>query len=288
MGNYLQPERYAQIGGGRVCYIDEGSGPALLFVHGIGASMTNWAPNIEYFKRRYRVIALDLPGFGKSDFADNDCTVEQFCGAILGLLEHLGVENVSVIGNSLGGLIALHMTLEHPELVLSLVLVDSAGAHAFPFLLKAALRKLPAGWIKPAILFLISRLPKYGWAHRLAGFEVRNEHTGAMVDEALALRDRPDLDSYLETYLRTARTALFTRLDERLGEIEKPVLLVWGRNDVGVPLKVGQRMNTLIRDSYLVVIQDAAHVPMLDQPEEFNTVVERFLAGARAMCGGGC
>lgn len=234
MGNYLQPERYAQIGGGRVCYIDEGSGPALLFVHGIGASMTNWAPNIEFFRRGYRVIALDLPGFGKSGFADNDCTVEHFCGAILGLLEHLGVENGSVIGNSLGGLIALHMTLEHPELVLSLVLVDSAGAHAFPFLLKAALRKLPAGWLKPAILFLISRLPKYGWAHRLAGFEVRNEHTGAMVDEALALRDRPDLDSYL------------------------------------------------------VVIQDAAHVPMLDQPEEFNTVVERFLAGARAMCRGGC
>lgn len=288
MGQYCEQAKYAQVNGHTVCYIDEGSGPALLFIHGIGASVTNWAPNIEYFKRGYRVIALDLPGFGKSDFADNDCTVEHFCRAILGLLEHLGVENVSVIGNSLGGLIALYMTLEHLELVESLVLVDSAGAHGFPSLLKAALRKLPAGWLKPAILFSISRLPKYRWAHRLAGFEVRNEYTGAMVDEALALRDRPDLDSYLETYLKTARTALCTRLDERLGEIEKPVLLVWGQKDIGVPLKVGQRMSTLIRDSYLVAIPDAAHVPMLDQPEEFNTVVERFLAGARAMSGGGC
>lgn len=287
MAQYLEIAKYARLDGGTVCYIDEGSGPALLFVHGIGASVTNWWPNIEHFKQHYRVIALDLPGFGRSDFVQFNCTLEQYTGAIIGLLESLGIREVSIVGNSLGGLIALHITLEHSDLIRNLVLVDSAGAHGFPFLLRIALQKLPASWLRPVILFFISKLPEYGWAHRLAGYEVTNEYTDAMVREAGELRERPDIDAYLDNYLKAARTALCTRLDERLGEIDKPVLLVWGQEDFGVPLKVGQRMNRLLQGSYLVAIPGAGHVSMLDRPLEFNAAVERFLAGCDSVREGG-
>jgi pimeloyl-ACP methyl ester carboxylesterase len=279
---YLEYAKYAELDGGTVCYVDVGSGPALLFVHGIGASISNWAPNIEYFRRSHRVIALDLPGFGRSEFPFNDCSLETFTGAIVSLLEQLGVRTATVAGNSLGGLIALHLTLEHPELVRNLVLVDSAGAHGFPRPLQAALQRLPSAWLKPPLLFFISRLPEYRWAHRLAGFEVENEYTRAMVEEASALRNRSDIDTYMETYIRAARTALCTRLDDRLREIDKPVLLVWGQKDFGVPLKVGQRMNRLMGGSFLVALSGAGHVSMLDKPAEFNAALERFLAGSEA------
>ncbi len=282
MFQYLERAKYLELDGGRVCYVDEGSGPSLLFVHGIGASVTNWAPNIEYFRHSHRVIALDLPGFGRSDFRDNDCSLETFTGVVADLLEHLGVRNATVAGNSLGGLIALHLTLEHPQLVENLVLVDSAGAHGFPRPLKAALQRLPEAWLKPGLLFFISKLPEYRWAHRLAGYEVENVYTRAMVQEASALRERPDIDAYMDTYIKAARTALCTRLDSRLREIRKPVLLVWGERDFGVPLKVGQRMNRLLSGSFLVALSGAGHVSMLDRPDEFNSALRRFLTGCEA------
>ena len=282
MTEYLQPVRYAEIDGSRICYIDEGQGPALLMVHGLGGSLSNWAPTIEHFKRSHRVIALDLPGFGKSVGGCCDCTVEGFAGAIRGLLANLGIDKVSIAGNSLGGLITLHLTLDHPDLVENVILVDTAGTHSFPELLKAGIRRLPARWVKRIMLFMVSYIVRCRFAYRAAGIYNLNEYTKVVLDEAIGTAGRPDLEQYLEVYYRSAVTALSTRFDDRLGEIARPVLIVWGQNDIGVPLKVGQRINRLIKGSFLVALQKAAHVPQLDQPEAFNAAVERFLAGAAA------
>lgn len=282
MADYIQQEKYADIDGARVCYIDEGQGPAIVMVHGLGGSMCNWAPTIEHFKKTHRVVALDLPGFAKSGCAGAECTPEFFADAIRGLLTDLGITRATFMGNSLGGLITMHMTLEHPELVESVVLVDSAGAHGFPEIAKAALNRLPARWIKPLILFLVSYVVRFRFAYRVAGIYNLNEYTRPLLAEAIATASRPDLDAYLDNYLAAARTAVGVRYDERLGEVTKPVLIVWGQKDMGVPLKVGQRINKLIKGSFLVAIPRAAHVPQLDQPEAFNAAVGRFLDGARA------
>lgn len=280
MTRYLQPEKYADIDGNRICYIDEGQGPVLLMVHGLGGSMSNWAPTIEHFKRSRRVIALDLPGFGKSVDSACDCSVEGFAGVIRGLLAHLGVDKASIAGNSLGGLLTIYLTLYHPDLVENVVLVDPAGTHAFPELLRAGLRRFPSRWVKRFMLFGVSYIVRYRFAYRLAGFYNMNEYTRVLLDEAIETARRPDLERYLEVYYRTSITALETRFDDRLGEITKPVLIVWGQKDIGVPLKVGQRINRLIKGSFLVALAKAAHVPQLDQPEAFNAAVERFLRGA--------
>jgi pimeloyl-ACP methyl ester carboxylesterase len=279
---YLQQERYAQIEGRSVCYIDEGEGPVILMVHGLGGSMCNWAPTIDHFKRTNRVIAVDLPGFGKSECDQGGCAVEEFGRAIRSLLASLGISSATVIGNSLGGMITLHLTLDHPELVDAAVLVDAAGAHGFPELLRAGLRRLPARWVKRLVLFSVSYLVRFKFAYRAAGIYHLNEYTRPLLAEAIDTAMRPDLEEYLETYRRTMLTAVNTRFDERLGEISKPVLVVWGQNDLGLPLKIGQRINRLIKGSFLVAIPKAAHVPQLDQPEAFNSAVDRFLAGARA------
>jgi len=278
---YIQQEKYIDVDGRRICYVDEGQGPVIVMVHGLGGSICNWAPTIEHFKRTHRVIALDLPAFGKSSGTDAACSPEFFAGAIRGLLAELGVQRATFMGNSLGGLITLHMTLDHPDVVESVVLVDSAGAHGFPELAKVALGRLPANFVKRGILFLVSYVVRFRFAYRMAGMYHLNEHTRPVLEEAIATASREDLDEYLDNYLKASRTAVNVRYDERLGEITKPVLIVWGQKDMGVPLKVGQRINKLIKGSFLVAIPKAAHVPQLDQPEAFNMAVDRFLDGAR-------
>jgi len=148
-----------------------------------------------------------------------------------------------------------------------------------------AMVKLPPAWVKKALLFFVSYLVKFSFAYRLAGIYNLNEYTRVLLDEAITMRRREDVEEYLEIYLRTSVTALQERYDDRLGEISKPTLVVWGQKDMGVPLKVGQRINRLIKGSFLVAIPDAAHVPQLDQPEAFNSAVARFLAGAAASRG---
>ena len=277
---YLQQERYRMIGGSRVCCVDEGTGPAVLMVHGLGGSICNWAPTIEHFKRTHRVVALDLPGFGKSVPSACGCDVPSFAGVILELLGSLGIDRAIVIGNSFGGTLALHLALEHPGLVENVVLVDAAGTNSFPELLKVAVMRLPDRWVKKALLFLVSYLVRFRFAYRVAGIYNLNEYTRPLLQEAIDTAARPDLREYMDTYLQTARTALAVRYDDRLGQIAVPVLVVWGQQDKALPLKIGQRMNRLITGSFLVAVPDAAHVPQLDRPDVFNAAVESFLSGA--------
>ncbi len=285
MTGYLQEEKYIEVCGHEVCYVDEGEGPAMLLVHGLGGSICNWAPTIEHFKRSHRVICPDLPGFGKSESPGSSADVESFCRAIRELLARLGIERAVVMGNSLGGMISLHLALEHPDMVECLILVDAAGTHSFPELLKAGLRMLPARWVKRLILFFVSYLVRFRFAYRAAGIYQLNEYTRCLLREAVDTAARPDVEEYLDTYRLAALTAVSSRCDGRLGEITKPVLIVWGQKDLGLPLKIGQRMNRLIEGSFLVAIPEAAHVPQLDRPHAFNAAVDRFLAGAGRVAG---
>lgn len=277
---YPGEEKFAQVNGTRVCYLDEGTGEPLLFIHGLGGSINNWAPNIEFFKRYYRVIALDLPGSGKSPYAEADYDIEFFADTIRGLLSSLGIDRANVVGNSLGGLITLHLALLHPDTVENVVLVDPVGGHDFPEMLKWAVRRLPPRWLKRLILFLFSYLVRYRAFYRMVGIYQINRYTQVLIDEAVGTAERPDLEDYLEAYVRTVHTALNVSYADRLGDIYKPVLIVWGQKDIGLHLSVGHSLNKSIKGSFLVAVPRAAHVPQLDQPEIFNAAVSRFLAGS--------
>jgi pimeloyl-ACP methyl ester carboxylesterase len=282
---YERWEKYTEVEGHRICYVDEGEGPPLLLIHGLGGSMLNWEPVIDHFKNNYRVVALDLPGCGKSEIAEGDYGLDFFARHILGLLAELGIERASVAGHSLGGLISLHLVLNHPDMVDNLILVDNAGSHHFPGILKRALRSLPPSFLKRFLLFFISYLPRIHVFRRAAGVQNVNQYTDAMVANALAVADRGDRYEYLGAYIETARSAINVSYRERLGEISKPTLIVWGQNDLAISNRVGQEENKKIKGSFLVSIPRADHVVQLDQPEMFNTAVARFLAGATAVAG---
>lgn len=282
MEPYGHEARYAEVNGLSICYVDEGEGRPLVFIHGLGGSISNWAPNIEYFKRGYRVIALDLPGCGKSSFSDGDYCIEVLEGCVRGLLSELGAGSATFVGNSLGGMITLHLALHHPDLVDAMVIVDGAGGHSFPLSMRKLLMAVPLEWFKKFVRLCLRYVYASGYLYRAAGVYRVNEYTRAILEEAVESTLRPDVEQYLEAYARTARTALSVCYGERLPDISVPTLIVWGQKDLGIPLKVGYRMNAAIKGSFLVAVPEAAHVPQLEQPAIFNAAVERFLEGAGA------
>jgi pimeloyl-ACP methyl ester carboxylesterase len=281
-------EKFAVVDEKRISYVDEGAGEPLLLVHGLGGTILNWAPNIIELSRTNRVIALDLPGYGRSDRFDCEYSVDFFAETIRSFLARIDLPRVTVLGNSLGGMITMNLALNHPELIKAIVLVDSAGGHQFPGVLKWLLWRSPPAYAKRIILWHISFLPRFNVMRRLAGVYKINEYTRDLLDEAIDVARRPDVEQYLDTYLWTSRHASTTTYRDRLGEISLPALIVWGQKDLGVPLKVGRDMNAMIRGSFLVTIPEAAHVPQLEQPRLFNAAVRKFLLGALAHpeCGG--
>src|SRR5687767_9944251 len=95
----------AEIDGGRVTYADLGSGPPIVWVHGLGASWQCWLENLPDFARDHRVIAMDLPGFGRSEMPQDEISIEGYARFVCRLLDHLGIEAATVVGNSMGGFI---------------------------------------------------------------------------------------------------------------------------------------------------------------------------------------
>src|SRR5215211_3749096 len=110
--------------GREINYAELGEGPALVFVHGLGASWQSWLENIPEFARDHRVVAMDLPGFGCSDMPAEDISIEYYANWTFRLLDDLGIERAAVVGNSMGGFTAAEMAIRRPERVQRLAVVS--------------------------------------------------------------------------------------------------------------------------------------------------------------------
>ncbi len=284
MDIYSSLGRRINLDGGSLFYIDEGQGTPLVFIHGIWGSMRNWIPNIEFFKNRCRVIALDLPACGDSSIFDADYSSDFFTETILSFLARIGVEKFIPVGHSLGGLITLNIALSHPELIEAIILVDAAGGHNFPLLTKWGVQNLPERLLKKIVFGLSSYLLRVPLTRKMAaGVYTENKYTDALIEFQLSFARKPNLDEYLDAYLKTARTAVLVSYESALGDITEPTLIVWGEKDATLPPAAGLNLCRKIRGSYLSIVPRAAHCPQIEQPEIFNSVVLRFLKGIGAL-----
>ena len=223
---------------------DLGAGPPLVLLHGLAGSSRWWSRNVPALSRSFRVITVDLPGFGASPRGhrlDLDEVVDQLTGTMDGL----GIDRASVIGHSMGGLIAGGLAADHPERVDRLILVDAA----FLSLDRTSVRPLtgPAvtlRWTAPSLLPVLV---------------------------ADGLRSGPGR-------LADAMTQLL-RVDwqTKLSRIGAPTLVIWGEHDKICPLSIGRRMVASIPGSRLVVLDGAAHNPMWERPDVFDREVLGFL-----------
>ena len=267
------PSRFAEIEGMRVHYRDEGAGPPLVLIHGTSSSLHTWEGWAKILSSHRRVVRLDLPGFGLTGAApDHDYRPERYARVVAALLDQLGIGRADVAGNSLGGRVALTFALDHPDRVRKLVLVDAAGLRG----------------LKPPAIFRFARTPVVNglltvvtprWIIARNVAEVYGDPS--RIDDTLVDRyaDLTRAEGNREALLERLTGPRDPDLDDRLGEIHAPVLILWGERDRWIPLPFAKRLEAGIAGAKLVTWPDAGHVPMEELPEPTAREVDRFLGG---------
>lgn len=275
----------------RVHHMHGGRGTPVLFIHGLGSSgYMEWRFNLEPAAAHHRVYAPDLPGFGRTEKPRARYGVPYFTRFIDRYMEGRGLRSAAVVGASLGGRIALELTLEHPKRVSKLILVNALGLGRPNIQLSYGLMTLPR--VGEAVMKFASDALRWApqpmirrVAARYAGSSGNLKRT--MDDDYFAnLRELYAADGYPDAYLATVRSLVTPKallaadhdLSKRLGEIKVPVQLIWGADDPLFPVAHAARAHSLIKQSRLAVLEGAGHTPQAERPEEFNRVLDNFLS----------
>jgi pimeloyl-ACP methyl ester carboxylesterase len=266
------------LNGRPVNYVEAGSGPVLLLIHGMAGNIGNWQKVIEPLARHHTVVAPDLPGHGASAPGAGGYSVGAFAAGLRDLLIVLGHERATLVGHSLGGGIAMQFAYQFPEITERLVLVSSGGLgpEVSPVLRVAA---LPG-----ADLFIATTATASRFAAALArGLSVAGLRPATDIAEvtrgyaSLADSDRR------AAFLGTLRSAIGIggqriHVGDWLYLAEgMPVLIVWGARDPIIPVRHGERAHQAIPGSRLEIFDQVGHLPQLEAPGQFVAVLERFL-----------
>jgi pimeloyl-ACP methyl ester carboxylesterase len=271
-----------QVQGVRTHYWSAGEhGPIVLLLHGggVGAALLSWESTLRALSDTHRVYALDWPGYGDSDHPDIPYSTAYYVQFLAAFMDELGIERASLVGNSMGGAIALGFTLQTQPRVEKLVLVDSYGLQALaPFhRLSYFLVRIP--FISDITLALMRSRSAIRASLRAIIHDPK-AITDDLIDKALADARRPKsgwaFNVYQRDEIRWGGVRTYYML--RLHEITVPTLVVHGVQDQAVPLACARQAHEHIKGSQLYVMEDCGHVPMLERPDEFNNVVAGFLS----------
>ena len=266
--------RYEDLTGLRVRFVRRGHGPAVVLVHGLASSMYTWADVIPALAKEHDVVAVDLPGFGGSDIPD-DLSPSVYPDTVLALMDRLGISRATLIGNSLGGAVAVVLAARHPERVRRLVLIDSAGFNLDPSRRPLILRLLGFGPVAAALDALPVRRRVVTAALRQVFYD-RAHVTPEKVEEYLAPLARPGATEAIRSLL--ARQAAFG-LPALVREVRVPTMIVWGRNDRWIPAADADRFASAIPAARKVVLEECGHVPQEERPAELVHLLEEFDPG---------
>lgn len=252
------PEKVAFIYGQKIRFVVAGQGPAVILLHGLGANKETWMANIDALSTKHHVYALDQLGFGHSEKPLLDYSIATWVDFLHAFMKSQGISHATLVGNSLGGWIALDFTLRYPEMVDKLILVDSGGL-AF---------KLPTAILNPSSLA--------GWRTLLQSAFYDKSRINDQFVVTVFTQHLHDNDGYtIQRTLAGLEQALPE--DNRLKDVHTPTLIIWGREDELIGIELAEKFRAGIAGSKLVVLEHCGHVPELEKPAEFNGAVLDFL-----------
>ena len=279
---FTEPTSPAGTGGRRVNVLDTGepadaAGPPLLFIHGWGSNWQSWLLSIPACMGTRRCIALDLPGFGCSDMPSEPISIQGYAKTVDRVCDALGVDRVSAIGNSMGGFVGAELALAFPTRVDRLVLVSAAGLsieEVPPIALETASRFFAR--LHPHLARFdnaVARRPRLRRAAMQSVVRYPERLSPALAYELILGSGKPG-------FVPAVKAMVGYSFRERLREIEIPVLVVWGENDMLVPVEDAEEYVRLIgANARRIVFADTGHVPMIERPSRFHDLLSEFLAG---------
>ena len=247
------------INGVKINYEIVGQGQNVLVLHGWGGCINSMRPVINHLKDRFKVISLDFPGHGKSDYPDSAWGVPEYMELLYKFLKTLNLEKVHIIAHSFGGRVSIMLSSLYPEMVGKLILVDSAGIRTIEDYFRVYKYKL----IKNTLRVLLFNSEFYEKVIKKIRSKVGSSDYQKLPDNMRATFVKivnQDLRAYLKS-------------------IQSPTLLIWGEKDEATPVYMGKIMKKKIKDSGLVVLKDAGHFSYLDKSREFNAIIDSFLGG---------
>jgi pimeloyl-ACP methyl ester carboxylesterase len=274
--------QFRTIHGYRRAFRIAGSGPVILLIHGIGDNSTTWTAVQSKLAQRFTVIAVDLLGHGQSDKPRADYSTAAYANGMRDLLSVLDIERVTVVGHSLGGGVAMQFAYQFPQLVERLVLVGAGGVTKD---VNVALRlaSLPMGSEALALLRLPLVLPALQIFGRAAGLVLGSTAVGRDLPDVLRiLADLPE-PMASSAFTRTLRAVVdwrgqsVTMLDRCYLTQSVPVQIIWGAEDVVVPVSHARMAHAAMPGSRLEIFERSGHFPFHDDPDRFIEIVERFI-----------
>jgi pimeloyl-ACP methyl ester carboxylesterase len=270
---FAQPSsHFIQWRGAEIHYTDEGQGVPVILVHGYGGSHRNFQKLNDRLKDKYRVIRVDLPGFGLSDLpdakADKRDFLKMYSDFFTFMLDTLHTDSVYLVGNSMGGMMAWNAAIQHKQ-VKKLVLIGSAG-YELEKVSKGVSRLMNIPFMgivyakgMPLSVSEASALKVYADSSRINHAEVINNNK---------IWNR---DGNLDAAYKLMQSGQFPD-SSRIRDISIPTLIIWGQNDKIVPVAHAYKFQRDIKGSQLVILDTCGHVPMIERPDTTAALIRKF------------
>ncbi len=240
---------------------DRTKGIPLFFIHGAGSSHVCWSLQLKEFSKTHRVIALDLSGHGKSEYSEEEASIsEGYCREVDALVNHLDLDEFVMIGHSMGGGVAMSYILDGcKNIPKALVLVDTSP--------DLELSKLATGLVREAVedrifMFKSRVYEEFSDTYKIKKYEdeVRSAHPNIMQRDLIAC-DKFDIT-------------------DRISEIHIPTFVIVGEHDDIIPPRVAYDLVKKLPHSDIAIVRNADHSPMVEQPDEFNRLLLKFVSWA--------
>jgi 2-hydroxy-6-oxonona-2,4-dienedioate hydrolase len=236
-------------------FIEVGEGEPLILLHGLFGALSNFQGLIEYFRHHNRVVVPMLPLFELDLLHSTVGGLEKF---VYKFIEHFNLQQVHLLGNSLGGHVALLHVLKHPQRIKSLILTGSSG------------------------LFengMGDSYPKRGDYEYIRKKTELTFYSPAMASKELVDEVYEIVNNRIKAIkiISLAKSAIRNNLGDEISKILTPTLLIWGNNDTITPPFVGREFHKLMKNSELHFVDNCGHAPMMEVPEEFNRILHKFL-----------
>lgn len=278
---YPYPVKKADLDDGKqIAYMDEGEGEVLLFIHGLGSYAPAWKENILTLSQSYRCIAIDLPGYGKSSKGKYEAKMSSYADIVKAFVQKMNLSKVNLVGHSMGGQIAIMVSLAYPDIVDRLILVAPAGFETFSpgqkewfrdVLTPTAVKLTSADNIKANIGWNFHDIPKSAYF---------------MITDRIAMKSAKDFDAYCYIIPQCVKGMVDEPVFDYLENVTQPTLVIFGKSDNLIPNRYLNPGHTedyallganKIPNSQLEMIDNAGHFVHFEKAAEVNSFILQFL-----------